>query len=887
MIHRSRYVTALTLALLAAGAALPAAVSAQGADVNALITELQGGSPAQTRTPEQELAAYTQVLDSLLPHMADVDLNKRGDAQDKWEKIALRAARPGGEADRMAASRAMLSAIKPDVALESRRWMLKQLENIGRAEAVPTLVTLLGDPEPLIREGARRALTNNASPEAVQALRTALAAATAPDLRIALINSLNYRKDAASLATLAKSAQDPDAKVATAAIAAISAIGGANALQTLSGLKGTVPADQRKYVLDALLLTADQLVKQGNGAQADAIYQALYVPAEPKLYRIAALRGLVVERGARAVPLITQVLAGNDNEMRLIASRLIGEVPGTAVTTAFAAALPNLPAAGQIALLDELGVRGDAAARADVVGLAKGADANVQLSALRALGAVGNANDVMFLALTAATGQGAVRDTARESLARLRGAAINDALIKGLTGGDAKVRTELVHALSARHADQAVTPLVAVLNDPDTGVRTEAVNALGTLGNAQVLPSLVALVGRTRDDNQRGTLVNAISAIVSNLPDKTAGAAPVLAALQGADAATQLSLLPVLKLAGGAGALDAVRADVKSANAEVAGAAVRTLADWPDVSAASDLLQIARTDPDETHQVLALRGYVRLVGASDRAPADKLKMYRDAMAVARRPDEKRLVLGGLGDVTDPDALKYAASFLTDNDLREEAASAAVKIAKNVGGAAGPDLKPLMRQIIATSKNEGTTKAATEVISLADISLRGWQVLGPFPVDNMDVAFNKDFGPEKGVDINQGYPGPDGKTLHWRPVTIDPTGLVALEKQLNPHDNAAAYALVYVKSPDARKAIMSVGSDDGVKAWINGKQVIATNTSRAATPDQDEASVDLKAGWNEVLLKITQGGGEWGYYFDLLDPQKKPMTDLVYGPKPQG
>ena len=70
----------------------------------------------------------------------------------------------------------------------------------------------------------------------------------------------------------------------------------------------------------------------------------------------------------------------------------------------------------------------------------------------------------------------------------------------------------------------------------------------------------------------------------------------------------------------------------------------------------------------------------------------------------------------------------------------------------------------------------------------------------------------------------------------------------------------AYATVYVKSPDARKALVSAGSDDGLKAWVNGKQVIANNANRPATPDSDEAPVDLKAGWNQVLLKITQGSG---------------------------
>jgi hypothetical protein len=45
--------------------------------------------------------------------------------------------------------------------------------------------------------------------------------------------------------------------------------------------------------------------------------------------------------------------------------------------------------------------------------------------------------------------------------------------------------------------------------------------------------------------------------------------------------------------------------------------------------------------------------------------------------------------------------------------------------------------------------------------------------------------------------------------------------------------------------------------------------------------QEEQPVELRAGGNEVLLKITQGDGGWGFYFDLLTPDGQPMPDLVY------
>jgi hypothetical protein len=87
----------------------------------------------------------------------------------------------------------------------------------------------------------------------------------------------------------------------------------------------------------------------------------------------------------------------------------------------------------------------------------------------------------------------------------------------------------------------------------------------------------------------------------------------------------------------------------------------------------------------------------------------------------------------------------------------------------------------------------------------------------------------------------------------------------------------------VRSPAARKAVLSVGSDDGVKAWLNGRPAVSRDGSRAAAPGQERVDVDLSAGWNEVLLKITQGNGGWGYYLEFLTADGKPMPDLLFSP----
>jgi len=76
-------------------------------------------------------------------------------------------------------------------------------------------------------------------------------------------------------------------------------------------------------------------------------------------------------------------------------------------------------------------------------------------------------------------------------------------------------------------------------------------------------------------------------------------------------------------------------------------------------------------------------------------------------------------------------------------------------------------------------------------------------------------------------------------------------------------NRVGYVVTTIVSPADQKAILTFGSDDGVKAWLNGKVVHAGNEIRGVVPDQEKVEVALKKGANSLMLKITQGDGGWG------------------------
>jgi hypothetical protein len=155
----------------------------------------------------------------------------------------------------------------------------------------------------------------------------------------------------------------------------------------------------------------------------------------------------------------------------------------------------------------------------------------------------------------------------------------------------------------------------------------------------------------------------------------------------------------------------------------------------------------------------------------------------------------------------------------------------------------------------------------------------WNLVAPFEAPDMDTL-TVAFPPEQDASTDGRYRGKSGTEIRWRAVRAERGGYVRLSELVEPNENVVAYGLVWVRSPDERTAHVLLGSDDGVRLWINDELVHTNPVYRAAEPDQDHVAVKLKEGWNKVLIKVLQGGGEWGYYLRFADPKGELVWSLT-------
>ncbi len=185
----------------------------------------------------------------------------------------------------------------------------------------------------------------------------------------------------------------------------------------------------------------------------------------------------------------------------------------------------------------------------------------------------------------------------------------------------------------------------------------------------------------------------------------------VLGALGKSSGNPKVSLLRVLGTLGGEKALVAVRTAAADSNADIREAALRALFDWPDSGALPDLAKLSREADKTSFKILALRGYIRLIGASDGLPNQKLTLLKDAQSLATRKEEKTLILAALAEIPTVGALGMATPYLTDAALKEEACAAVLSIAGRIGGKLPPQVPAAVGTVAKTTRNTLIAKRA--------------------------------------------------------------------------------------------------------------------------------------------------------------------------------
>ncbi|MFP6900882.1 MAG: DUF1553 domain-containing protein, partial [Opitutales bacterium] len=146
--------------------------------------------------------------------------------------------------------------------------------------------------------------------------------------------------------------------------------------------------------------------------------------------------------------------------------------------------------------------------------------------------------------------------------------------------------------------------------------------------------------------------------------------------------------------------------------------------------------------------------------------------------------------------------------------------------------------------------------------------------GPF----VNVGFEQKVGPEglDSFDPKQKFRHGD-KEIAWTRKPEWKNGQLYATVFNAP--NAVNYLHKVITVDKPRDLPLSLGSDDGIKVFLNGKQILANNVGRGAAADQEKVTLNLRKGDNFLLLKIHNGGGPSGFYF-RADAKTKTLPAII-------
>ena len=148
----------------------------------------------------------------------------------------------------------------------------------------------------------------------------------------------------------------------------------------------------------------------------------------------------------------------------------------------------------------------------------------------------------------------------------------------------------------------------------------------------------------------------------------------------------------------------------------------------------------------------------------------------------------------------------------------------------------------------------------------------WHTIGPFTAADFKTAYSEAFPPEKKVELDK----PVGE-LAWQE---QPEWVDAKVHNTLTGENAANYLYRTIEVEKKGPLDISLGYDDAIRVWLNGKSVLDKEVTGGASADQSKVTLQLNAGVNHLLVKIVNASGPSGFYFSTKPSIPKNIKDIL-------
>ena len=739
--------------------------------------------------------------------------------------------------------------------------------------------------DPIVREAARMKLEKSGSKRAIDAMGTAYATAVDSNWKLALINGLGAIKKPEIIHYLLPMPEDANLAAATAK--ALSGLGTAETTKTV------IDYFEKSNTLTAGLAMIDEaealLAKVPNAPAAKKMFKAVFDKSKFQSARTAALMHLVLDE-CKATDDNAAFLADlskpeNEYALNAVLAKWLetgckcGNIrlqPSGSVYEKdvqmhskdclynyFAETYGKYSKKSQALIIANLAK----SENPQFIGLVRKAveddDEVVRANALEALGVLGDISDLQTIIVESQNPKSElVRNTARRLMRHVNWPGV-DAFTAMAMKSYAEYKALCINVLKDRRCRSYNIQIFNEIGVERDDVAKYAIEALKYLANDDDAGRMVGYL--KKGDQYFGRMADAVknAMIHSENPDKWSDElVKIVGDIPQQNLQTVLSLIAELHTAKG---FDAVAAIAKDGSNEARQKiAVETLNKWPGAAQTAAVLDYMKTVNNPFDRARLLEGTIKANGGDKKMTAvEKVDNLLKLLPVCERDVERGLILDQIAAINDIAAFHKLEELADDKAIGGMAASALAKNAKLYGQ---PEFAIVTKSLAAfiektTGDAQKDLKEALSTVCAPYGYITKWRYSNVYTAkdekgaDACPAAHKAVFMPEK---PNYNYdkwpkfvPAKDSKTPE----------VVTLHKCLGGVQRTA-YIVAYIYADADKEAILEMGSDDMLKAWMNGEMIVDSPKYQALVRASYKIPVKLKKGKNTLLMKVSQGSHNW-------------------------
>jgi uncharacterized small protein (DUF1192 family) len=120
----------------------------------------------------------------------------------------------------------------------------------------------------------------------------------------------------------------------------------------------------------------------------------------------------------------------------------------------------------------------------------------------------------------------------------------------------------------------------------------------------------------------------------------------------------------------------------------------------------------------------------------------------------------------------------------------------------------------------------------------------WRSFGPVPAESYEAALGRGLPPSE---------------ADFAAVAAGEGGVIRF-----PGDRSSVFLRRELRVPSRRQAILAFGSDDGVRIWLDGEPVHASDGRRSLVANQERVTLGLEAGRHDLLVLVANDAGDFAF-----------------------